>query len=83
MSKLLVYSADWCPDCRVLKAFLDKEAVCYEEVNLEKIPEAAGELVAATGKRGIPYMRFGDQWIKGYPMDAKSFRKILSDLSLI
>lgn len=82
MAKLVVYSTAWCSDCRNLKRFLDAEGVRYEEIDIDAVPAAAEELVAATGKRGIPYMRVGEQWIKGYPMDAGAFRRQLADLGV-
>ena len=30
--KLLVYSAFWCPDCRVAKRFLEKHDVPFTEI---------------------------------------------------
>lgn len=83
MDELLIYSTDWCPDCRNLKRFLDGEGVDYREINIDDDPDAAEELVDATGKRGIPYMRVGELWIKGYPLDAGAFRLKLKELKLL
>lgn len=82
MANLVVYSTGWCSDCRNLKRFLDAEGVAYEEIDIDAVPAAAEELVAATGKRGIPFMKVGDRWIKGYPMDAGGFRATLAELGL-
>jgi glutaredoxin 3 len=82
VTKLRVYSTGWCPDCRVLKRFLAEEGVAYEEIDIDHQPEAAAELLAATGKRGIPYMRVGERWFKGYPLDAGAFRRLLDELRL-
>jgi glutaredoxin 3 len=80
---LEVYSTEWCPDCRVLKSFLEREGVSFKEINIEKITGAADLLVAATGKRGVPYMKIDDRWVKGYPLDAAGFRKMLRESGLL
>jgi mycoredoxin len=49
--ELLVYSAEWCRDCREAKRFLAKHAIPYTEVNIETTPGAADALIAATGKK--------------------------------
>jgi mycoredoxin len=82
MAELKVYSTDWCGDCHNLKRFLASEQIPYMEINIEHDPAAAEELIARTGKRGIPYMVVGDTWIKGYPMDAAAFRRTLKDLGV-
>ncbi len=65
--KLTVYSADWCPDCRQAKAFLDQHGVPYDLVEIDKDPAAARLLEEKTGKRGIPYFVLDDeQWVRAY-----------------
>lgn len=63
---LKVYSAGWCPDCQVAKRWLDAHGIPYEVVDIETIPEAAEELMAKTGRRGIPYFVLNDEWIRPY-----------------
>ncbi len=63
---LLVYSADWCRDCRDAKRFLEKHAIPYKEINIEKTPGAADEVVAHTGKRAIPQFVLDGKWIQPY-----------------
>lgn len=82
MPELLVYSTSWCPDCRNLKRFLETEGIGYREIDIDDHADEAEALLAATGKRGIPYMRLGDEWVKGYPMDAGAFRAKLKELGL-
>jgi len=65
--RLTVYSAEWCPDCRQAKAFLDEHGVPYELVEIDKDAEAAKLLEQKTGKRGIPYFVLdGEQWVRAY-----------------
>ena len=64
---LQVYSADWCPDCRRLEAWLKAEGVAYAKVDLESVPGAAEQLEAETGKRAIPFVKVGGRrWVRGY-----------------
>lgn len=63
---LLVYSANWCPDCRVAKKFLDKHKIAYNEVNIESTPGAAEELIRNVGKRAIPQFVIDGKWVQPY-----------------
>ncbi len=64
--ELLVYSAEWCRDCREAKRFLAKHSIPYTEVNIETTPGAADTLIAATGKRAIPQFVLDGKWIQPY-----------------
>lgn len=64
---LQVFSASWCPDCRRLERWLQAEAVCHREVNIETVLGAAERLEAETGKRAIPFILVdGVRWVRGY-----------------
>jgi mycoredoxin len=63
---LKVYSARWCPDCRVAKDFLDKHGIPYTEIDIEKDPAAASEVERQTGKRAIPQFVLNGEWIQPY-----------------
>mgnify|MGYP001604995653 FL=1 len=39
--KIIFYGADWCSDCNGSKAFLDKQKVEYEYIDIEEVPGAA------------------------------------------
>jgi mycoredoxin len=63
---LLVYSAAWCPDCRTAKRFLDKHNVAYTDVDIERTPGAADEVIRHTGKRAIPQFVIDGKWVQPY-----------------
>ena len=63
---LTLYSANWCPDCRVAKKFLDRHKIAYREVNIETTPGAADELIRNVGKRAIPQFVLNGKWIQPY-----------------
>ncbi len=61
MSQVTMYSTTWCGYCRRLKLQLDAAGVTYDEVNIERDPEAA-EFVESVngGNRTVPTVRFPD-----------------------
>ena len=62
-----VYSADWCPDCRRLEAWMKREGLAFPVVDIEAEPEAAERLERETGKRAIPFLLVnGRAWVRGY-----------------
>jgi glutaredoxin len=63
---LLVYSAPWCRDCREAKRFLSKHSIPFEEIDIERTPGAADEVLARVGKRAIPQFVLDGQWIQPY-----------------
>ncbi|MFZ0705733.1 MAG: glutaredoxin family protein [Candidatus Korobacteraceae bacterium] len=63
---VLVYSAPWCPDCRIAKRFLEKHGIPYTEVNIESTPDAAEEVMRRTGKRAIPQFVINGEWVQPY-----------------
>jgi mycoredoxin len=64
--EVVVYSAPWCPDCRVAKRFLQGHNIPFKEVDIESTPGAADEVVARTGKRAIPQFVIDGEWIQPY-----------------
>ena len=63
---LTLYSASWCRDCREAKRFLDKHKIAYNEVDIERTPGAADEVLANVGKRAIPQFVLDGKWIQPY-----------------
>jgi mycoredoxin len=58
---LTMYTTDWCGFCMRLKHALEREGITYEEVNIERMPDAA-ELVMKVngGNRTVPTVVFAD-----------------------
>jgi mycoredoxin len=63
---VLVYSASWCRDCREAKRFLEKNQIPYTEIDIEKTPGAADEVIRHVGKRAIPQFVIEGKWIQPY-----------------
>lgn len=64
--ELLVYSAQWCPDCRVAKRFLEQHGIRYKEIDIQKTPGAADEVIRNVGKRAIPQFVIDGKWVQPY-----------------
>jgi mycoredoxin len=64
--KLTLYSAPWCRDCREAKRFLDQHQIAYTEVDIERTPGAAEEVLRNVGKRAIPQFVIDGEWVQPY-----------------
>lgn len=64
--ELIVYSSNWCPDCREAKRFLAQHNISYREIDIEKTPGAADEIIRRTGKRAIPQFVIDGVWVQPY-----------------
>jgi glutaredoxin len=64
--ELVVYSAYWCPDCRVAKRFLEQNNIPFKEIDIETTPGAADELIRNVGKRAIPQFVIDGKWVQPY-----------------
>lgn len=64
--ELLVYSANWCRDCREAKRFLAQHQIPYQEIDIEAVPGAADEVIRNVGKRAIPQFVLDGKWIQPY-----------------
>ena len=64
--ELLVYSANWCRDCREAKRFLAQHKIPYKEIDIESIPGAADEVIRNVGKRAIPQFVIDGKWVQPY-----------------
>ena len=63
---IILYSAQMCGDCQLLKAFMDANAVAYETRDIKEDPEHARVLEEKTGKLGVPYLVIDGEWVRGY-----------------
>jgi glutaredoxin len=61
-----LYSAFWCPDCRIAKRFLNRYNIPFTEIDIETTPGAAEEVIRQTGKRAIPQFVINGEWVQPY-----------------
>jgi glutaredoxin len=64
--EIIVYSAPWCPDCRVAKRFLEQNHLAFTEIDIESTPGAAEEVIRITGKRAVPQFVIDGEWVQPY-----------------
>jgi glutaredoxin len=67
--EILVYYADWCGACKLMKRHLDRKGIDYELRDID-IPEILDELVGKTGARAIPVIDVEGRVLRGYNADA-------------
>jgi mycoredoxin len=77
---LLLYSAPWCRDCREAKKFLERHQIAYTEIDIEKTPGAADELIRHVGKRAIPQFVLNGKWIQPYRAGRGFLHEEMSEL---
>ncbi|MGK0236433.1 MAG: thioredoxin reductase (NADPH), partial [Psychroserpens sp.] len=55
MKDILLYGADWCPDCRRAKAYLKENNIDFNFIDVDLDKEATAKVEAINnGKRIIP-----------------------------
>ena len=82
-TKVTMYSADWCGDCRRSKRLLDLLKVDYHLIDVEADVTAAAKVIEINGGyRSIPVIVFHDGSHLTEPSDNVLKQKLL-DLSII
>ena len=66
MVKVLLFSTSTCSWCRRAKRYFKEQRVPFKEVNIERDPDAAWEIVRKTGQTGVPVIKIGSNWIVGF-----------------
>lgn len=76
-SKITVYGAPWCPDCKRAKQFLGEQRLPYEWVDVDDDPEGMRFLEKVNnGKHIIPTIVFGDGSVLVEPTNAELAAKL-------
>ncbi len=52
--------------CKCVKRYFREKGVSFKEINVEKDPAAARDLVKKTGQGGVPVIKIGGAWIVGF-----------------
>jgi glutaredoxin 3 len=66
MSKVLLFSTLTCSWCRRAKRYFKDRGVPFKEINIERDPDAARDIVRKTGQTGMPVIKIGSKWIVGF-----------------
>jgi mycoredoxin len=61
MADVTMYSTTWCGYCRRLKLQFDQAGIAYDEVDIERDPEAATFVEGVNGgNQTVPVIRYPD-----------------------
>lgn len=60
MSKVVIYSSDWCPYCIRAKQLLTNKGVSFDEIRVDGQPELRAEMTRKAGRTSVPQI-----WIDG------------------
>jgi len=75
--KIIVYSTAWCGDCRRAKKFLDERQIQYEDIDIDRTPEAAAIVKQLNnGNRSVPTIVFPDGTILVEPRTSQLAEKL-------
>lgn len=66
MAKVIIYTADYCPYCRLAKDLLSARQIAFEEIRVDQDTEKREEMIRLSNRRTIPQIFINDQSIGGY-----------------
>jgi len=73
-----IYTTSWCASCSMAKRYLKQKGVSYEEIDIDRVPEAAEKVMSlARGYKTVPTMIIGDSVVVDW--DRKALDKALAD----
>lgn len=61
-----VYSTTWCAFCKQAMKYFDSIKIDYVDIDVEKDPAAAEEMVSKTGQMGVPVIEIGEHVVIGF-----------------
>ena len=65
MSKIVMYTTQWCPYCRNAKALLARKGQKFEEIDVEAEPARRREMVERSGRTSVPQIWIGERHVGG------------------
>lgn len=74
MKRVVLYTMNSCPHCDTAKKYLDQQGIKYRLCNTSN--SAGRKEFNATGYRGVPMLKIGDQFLNGF--NVKAFQKLYS-----
>ena len=66
MSKVQIYTTNWCPYCNAAKALLDDKGVAYDEIDVTDPTLRMDMIQRAHGRRTVPQIFIGERHVGGY-----------------
>ncbi len=76
--RIVMYTTSWCRDCRAAKTFLQARNIPFEEIDIEKSPDAAAIVMKLNdGMKKVPTLDVEGTIVSGDQFDAVRFEKDL------
>jgi glutaredoxin-like YruB-family protein len=69
MKKIIIYTQNECPPCKIVKMFLADHQVDYEEKNISTDMRARKELTEKYGAYSTPTVLVGEEVIIGFELE--------------
>lgn len=76
-----IYSTTWCVYCRMVKEYLGKLGVPFQEINIEQDQKAAEYIMGKSHSAGVPQIEIGDEVILGF--DRPRIDQVLKEKHLV
>ena len=73
--KVIVYTSPTCTYCYVVKIFLKKNKIKFEEIDISEDNESGKMLMEKTGVETVPVTFVGEKFVVGY--DKKKLKELL------
>ena len=64
--KVVVYTSPVCIYCQVVKIFLKKNNIAFEEIDVSEDEAKKKELLRKTGSETVPVIFAGEKFVAGY-----------------
>lgn len=61
-----VYSVNWCPECKILKMYLEKKGVDFEEIIVPDYKQDRHIVFEVSEQWTVPVITIGNEVIVGY-----------------
>jgi glutaredoxin 3 len=65
MTKVTVYSSDFCPYCQRAKALLKERGAAFEEIVVDGKPDVRARMTEMTGRTSVPQIFIGERHVGG------------------
>jgi len=63
--KVVIYVTGWCPYCDRARSLLTRKGALVEEIDVEAVPGARGEMLARSGRSTVPQIFIGESHVGG------------------
>ena len=75
MKKVLIYSTQTCPFCKMTKDYLDEKGVEYTDIDVSSDEESQKEMIEKSGAMSVPVIDIEGEIVLGF--DKEKLNKLL------